>query len=77
MSNATGRAALGQPVIDKRRSAYEGKISTSSDKTNQLDNAEAKYVFSISLRVPSCAGFFGPCEICFGVGYICTIYTVI
>jgi MAP/microtubule affinity-regulating kinase len=41
MSNATGRAALGQPVIDKRRSAYEGKISTSSDKTNQLDNAEA------------------------------------
>jgi hypothetical protein len=21
-------------------------------------------------RVPSCAGFFGPSEICFGVGYI-------
>ena len=38
MSNATGRAALGQPVIDKRRSAYDGKISTSTDKTNQLDS---------------------------------------
>jgi len=41
MSNATGRAALGQPVIDKRRSAYDGKISTSTDKTNQLDTSEA------------------------------------
>merc|ERR1711935_150328 len=30
MSNATGRAVLGQP--DKRRSAYDGKISTSTDK---------------------------------------------
>jgi MAP/microtubule affinity-regulating kinase len=40
MSNATGRAALGQPVIDKRRSAYDGKISTSTDKTNQLDTSE-------------------------------------
>lgn len=37
MSNATGRAALGQPIADKRRSAYDGKISTSTDKTNQLD----------------------------------------
>ena len=38
MSNATGRSVLGQPVIDKRRSAYEAtKLSTSSDKTNQLD----------------------------------------
>merc|ERR1711935_1096390 len=35
MSNATGRAVLGQP--DKRRSAYDGKISTSTDKTNALD----------------------------------------
>ena len=41
MSNATGRAVLGQPVIDKRRSAYDGKISTSTDKTNQLDNSDA------------------------------------
>jgi len=37
MSNATGRAALGQPIADKRRSAYDGKIMTSTDKTNQLD----------------------------------------
>jgi hypothetical protein len=39
MSNATGRAVLGQPNIDKRRSAIEAtKLSTSNDKTNVIDS---------------------------------------
>ena len=39
MSNATGRAVLGQPNIDKRRSAIEAtKLSSSNDKTNVLDS---------------------------------------
>jgi hypothetical protein len=39
MSNATGRTALGQANIDKRRSAIEAvKLSSSNDKTNILDS---------------------------------------
>jgi len=55
MSNATGRAALGQPVIDKRRSAYDGKISTSTDKTNQLDSDALKLPLSPTGRGSSAA----------------------
>jgi hypothetical protein len=36
MSNATGRAVLGQTGVDKRRSAFEAtKFSTSSDKNDE------------------------------------------
>jgi len=53
MSNATGRAVLGQP--DKRRSAYDGKISTSTDKTNQLDSDALKLPLSPTGRGSSAA----------------------
>jgi len=55
MSNATGRAALGQPIADKRRSAYDGKISTSTDKTNQLDADALKLPLSPTGRGSSAA----------------------
>lgn len=38
MSNATGRSVLGQPISEKRRSAFEAtKLSTSTDKTADDD----------------------------------------
>jgi len=55
MSNATGRAVLGQPIADKRRSAYDGKISTSTDKTNQLDSDALKLPLSPTGRGSSAA----------------------
>jgi len=55
MSNATGRAALGQPIADKRRSAYDGKIMTSTDKTNQLDADALKLPLSPTGRGSSAA----------------------
>merc|ERR1719189_377605 len=55
MSNATGRAVLGQPIADKRRSAYDGKIMTSTDKTNQLDADALKLPLSPTGRGSSAA----------------------
>ena len=43
MSNATGRSVLGQPNIDKRRSAFEAtKFSTSTDKAD--DDLESEFM---------------------------------
>merc|ERR1711983_255111 len=41
--------------IDKRRSAYDGKISTSTDKTNQLDSDALKLPLSPTGRGSSAA----------------------
>ena len=43
MSNATGRSALGQANVDKRRSAFEAtKLSTSTEKAD--DDLESDFL---------------------------------
>ncbi len=43
MSNATGRSVLGQPSVEKRRSAFEAtKLSTSTDKAD--DDLESEFM---------------------------------
>jgi hypothetical protein len=43
MSNATGRSALGQPNVEKRRSAFEAtKLSTSTEKAD--DDLESDFL---------------------------------
>ena len=62
MSNATGRSVLGQPNVDKRRSAFEAtnrsafeatKFSTSTDKAD--DDLESEFMNRFGLY---CTNFF-------------------
>lgn len=48
MSNATGRSVLGQPSVEKRRSAFEAtKLSTSTDKADEDLESEFMHRYDV------------------------------
>jgi len=60
MSNATGRSVLGQPISEKRRSAFEAtKLSTSTDKTAD-DDLESDFLHRVAPLSPSGRGSATP-----------------